>query len=127
MSCVKKDTGASFIRAFSLATVNASADMSQASIVACGSCLLSAMAMQPLPVPRSSMRGCCVACSQTIQSTSSAVSGRGMSTDEFTANSIPQNGAFPSMYCSGSPCRRRSMMPCRSVPCSVVSVTSSLR
>src|SRR5512140_2660521 len=77
------------------------------------------MPMQPEPVPISATRvneG--FACSQaTARSTSSSVSGRGMSTSFVRANSSPKNSHFPSTYGSGSPPSSRVIWPSRASYC----------
>ena len=123
MSCSKNETLVPFVLLFSRATARASVEMSHASTMARGSLRLSAIAMQPLPVPRSIRRKGSLPCSLATQSMSSAVSGRGMSTAGLTLNSIPQNGVRPSMYCSGSPCCSRFKMLSSSRSCLGVSVT----
>ena len=64
--------------------------------------------MQPLPVPTSSSRRA-VGCSLVTHSTSSSVSGRGMSTPSRTLKLMPQNSASPSSYCTGRPAASRAM------------------
>ena len=72
----------------------------------------SARAMAPEPVPRSAItRGSgCPAASSRATSTTSSVSGRGISTRRSTSRSSRRKAQCPSTYWSGSPARRRATM-----------------
>ena len=94
---------------FVRAIANASSEISQASTSASGSLLSREIAMHPLPVPISNRRRA-FGFSSTISSTSSAVSGRGISTPEATLKFLPQNSAIPRMYCIGSFFCKRNIM-----------------
>lgn len=100
-------------RAFSSATESASAEQSAASTHIPGRSRHSAMAMQPEPVPKSRARGerasgrrpACRGAGRRsrARSTSSSVSGRGISTLRFTTTSKSRKGAVPQAYCTGWP------------------------
>lgn len=79
MSALKNLTRAFSLRAFSRATARASSLMSMAETLANFMASANETAMQPEPVPISSMRKSASGFSSTIMSISPAVSGRGMS------------------------------------------------
>ena len=72
-----------FFRAFLFAISIAETEISEASIVIAGKLIFNAMAIQPLPVPRSKI--CFLSVSFVmIVSTNNSVSGRGIKTDSST-------------------------------------------
>ena len=76
----------------------------------CGSSRASVMPMQPVPVPRSAKRtSLCPSHSRSTISSSSSVSGRGMSVCGLTSKSRPKNSRRPVMWASGSPAQRRAV------------------
>ena len=62
--------------------------------------------MAPLPVPRSAIAVASARSRASARSTTSSVSGRGISTAGVTSSSSDQNSWCPRMYATGSPCRR---------------------
>ena len=97
--------------AFARATSSASADASVIHTVAWpgGSSSSTARPIAPDPVPRSTTvaPGPAPRTAAVTMSTTSSVSGRGMSTRASTIRSRRRKPHRPSTYCSGSPARRR--------------------
>ncbi len=83
---------------FSFAMAIASAEISIAKTFAAGSLFAMAIAMHPEPVPISRIQGKPVLSFARIHSTSSSVSGRGISTEGLTLNLIPKNSVSPRIY-----------------------------
>ena len=96
--------------AFSSAVASASSDMSHAVTSAPAMSSAAVIAMHPLPVPMSRMRGAGFSLLPRLRMSciSPSVSGRGMSTPGRTANVRPQNVSQPRTYCTGSFCSRRA-------------------
>ena len=105
-------TAASLARAFSCATSSATGDMSHADTSLPGTSSASVTAMQPLPVPISTILDDGQPClSAVIRAQSSSVSGRGISMPGRTLKRLPPNSAQPMTYCTGSPYRSLLNMP----------------
>src|SRR5262249_47218559 len=87
------------------ATVSAPTETSTATTCRSVRARSSEMATQPLPAPTSTTRAPCGARMIAV-STSSSVSGRGISTRSSTTYWRPKKSQRPRMYCSGSPLSR---------------------
>lgn len=78
-----------------------------------GYAFFNARAMQPLPVPTSTMHAGANGSEEAMRSTISSVSGRGISTLGSTLSVRPWNSTVPRTYCTGSPVARRARSLCR--------------
>ena len=123
-----KRTSEAYFSAFVRAIASASDEISIAHTSLSLTMRLRAMAMHPLPVQRSKILAPHLA-SLATQSTSSSVSGRGISTPSATRSSISANSALPMIYCTGRQRRRSSHILSKSLisNSTLGSISSSLR